>query len=79
MQTLRANGLADALIETRLHKEYHSTVTDGVLEEVARQHANMLVVVVRRHTLLGSLFHRSITAQLIAQSPFPVLVLPAED
>ena len=79
MQTLRANGLADALTETRLHKEYHSTVTDGVLEEVARQHANMLVVVARRHTLLGSLFHRSITAQLIAQSPFPVLVLPAED
>ena len=79
MQTLRANGLANTLTETRLHEVYHSTVADGVLEEVARQHADMLVVVARRHTLLGNLFHRSVTAQLIAQSPIPVLVLPAED
>ena len=79
MQTLRANGLADALTETRLHKEYHSTLTDSVLEALVRQHTDMLVVVARRHALLGSLFHRSITAQFIAQSPIPVLVLPAED
>jgi nucleotide-binding universal stress UspA family protein len=39
----------------------------------------MLVVVARRHTLFGSLFHTSITTQLIEQSPIPVLVLPAED
>ena len=79
LQTLRANGLANAPTETQLHKVFHRTVTDGVLEEAARQHADMLVVVARRHTLLGSLFHRSVTAQLIAQSTIPVLVLPAED
>ena len=79
LQTLRANGLANALTETQLHEVFHGTVTEGVLEEAVRQHADLLVVVARRHTLLGSLFHLSITAQLIAQSTIPVLVLPAED
>ena len=49
------------------------------LAEAARQDADLLIVVARQQSLLGSLFHRSITAQLIAQSPLPVLVLPAED
>lgn len=79
LQTIQTNGLANMLTENRLHEMYRSTVADGVLEKVVRQRADMLVVVARRHTLLGSPFHRSITAQLIAQSPIPVLVLPAED
>jgi len=47
--------------------------------QAARREADMLVVVARRHSLLGGLFHSSITAQLIQESPIPVLVLPAED
>ena len=79
LETIRANDLVSTFAESRLHEVYHSTVTGGVLEEAARQEADMLVVVVRRHSLLGSLFHRSVTAQLVQESSIPVLLLPAEE
>ncbi|MBG8556278.1 universal stress protein [Hymenobacter guriensis] len=79
LETVCANDLVSHFAESRLHVVYSSTVVGGVLEEAARQEADMLVVVARRHSLLGSLFHRSITAQLIQESAIPVLLLPAED
>ena len=79
LATVRANNLVDTFAASRLHQVYHSSVVEGVLNEAAHQKADILVVVARRHTLLGSLFHESITARLIEQSPIPVLVLPAED
>jgi nucleotide-binding universal stress UspA family protein len=79
LSTVRVNDLVPPLPLSRLHTVYQANVVDGVRSEAARQEADMLVVVARRHSLLGSLFHRSITAQLIKQSPIPVLVLPAED
>ena len=78
LETGRANDLVSTFAESRLHEVYNSTAVAGVLEEAARQDADMLVVVVRRHSLLGSLFHRSVTAQLIQESAIPVLLLPAE-
>ena len=79
LETVRANDLVNNFADSRLHEVYHSTVVAGVLAEAARQAADVLVVVVRRHSLLGSLFHRSVTAQLIQESAIPVLLLPAED
>ena len=79
LETVRANDLVSPFAKNRLHEVYHPTVASGVLEEAARQEADVLVVVVRRHSLLGSLFHRSVTAQLIQESTIPVLLLPAED
>ena len=79
LETVRANDLVNVFAESRLHEVYHPTVLGGVLEEAARQEADLLVLVARRHSLLGSLFHRSVTAQLIQESPIPVLILPAEE
>lgn len=79
LNTVRANDLVDILPEADLHDVYHATAAGGILEEAARCGADMLVVVARPHSFLGRLFHRSVTAQLIRQSPIPVLVLPAED
>ena len=79
LATVQENDLVSTFAESRLHEVCHSTVVDGVLQEAARQQADVLVVVVRRHSLLGSLFHRSVTAQLIEESAIPVLLLPAED
>jgi len=78
LETVRANNLVDRFAESRLHEVYHPAVVAGVLGEAARQKADLLVVVARHHSLLGSLFHRSITALLIQESPIPVLILPAE-
>ena len=79
LRTVAASDLTGALPPSQLHEVYHHSVVGGVLAEAARQDADLLVVVARRHSLLGSLFHRSVTAQLIERSPIPVLVLPAED
>ena len=77
LETVRANDLVNAFAESRLHEVYSPTVVAGVLEEAARQEADVLVVVARRHSLLGSLFHGSVTARLLQESPIPVLILPA--
>ena len=79
LQTVRANDLVNVFAESRLHEVYSPTVVAGVLEEAARQEADMLVLVARRHSLLGSLFHRSVTARLLREIPIPVLILPAEE
>jgi nucleotide-binding universal stress UspA family protein len=80
LDSIRQNDIVDNTVDaSRLHEVSRPQVASGVLEEAARQEADLLVVVARRHSLLGSLFHRSITAQLIQESPIPVLLLPAED
>ena len=79
LAAVRAHDLVDDLPTSRLHEVYQPTVMGGVLQEAARLQADLLVVVARRHSLLGSLFHRSATAQLLQESAVPVLLLPAED
>ncbi|GAB3242432.1 hypothetical protein GCM10027346_38670 [Hymenobacter seoulensis] len=79
METVRQNALVDELTESQVHEVSQRTVVGGILQEAGRLEADMLVVVARRHSLLGSLFHRSVTAQLLQESPVPVLLLPAED
>ncbi|WP_310394194.1 universal stress protein [Hymenobacter sp.] len=75
---VRENDLVDALAESSLHVVYQSSVAAGVLEEAARQGADLLVVVARPHSWLGGLFHDSTTGRLLRESPIPVLVLPAK-
>ena len=77
LETMRANDLVDNFVASQLHQVYNPTVVNGVLTEAGRQEADLLVVVARRHSLLGSLFHDSVTAQLLQESPIPVLILPA--
>ncbi|GGF15390.1 universal stress protein [Hymenobacter cavernae] len=52
---------------------------EGLMDAVREQQADLLVVIARPHTLLGRLFHRSVTARLVLHSPVPVLVLSATD
>ena len=67
---------ADQLVPTEV--DVSEGFLPAALTEAARQQADLLVVGARHHSLLGSLFHRSITALLIQASPIPVLILPAE-
>ena len=78
LETVRANDLVSLFAESRLHEVCSPAVVTGLLEEAARQEADLLAVVVRPHSLLGSLFHRSVTAQLIQESAIPILLLPAQ-
>ena len=75
----RHSGVAPVPPGTEAHLVYHPEVAAGIMQGAAELEGDLLVVVARRHSLLGSLFHRSVTAQLICESPIPVLVLPATD
>ena len=79
LDTIRTNNLVDELADGCLRQVYQNTVTGGILQEASGQQADMLVVIARRHSLLGGLFHRSVTAQLLRESAIPVLVLPAAE
>ena len=79
LDTVRTNDLVNELADSSLRQVYQNTVVGGILQEAAGQQADMLVVVARRHSLIGGLFHRSVTAQLLRESAIPVLVLPAQD
>lgn len=49
---------------------------DGILEAAAADHADLLVLIARRRSFWGNLFHQSVTADLMKRSPIPVLLLP---
>ena len=76
--TVRENDLVDYLPDSCLHQVYQRTVPVGALVEAARLNADMLVIVARPHSWLGGLFHASVMARLLRESPIPVLLLPAE-
>ncbi|WP_147320836.1 universal stress protein [Hymenobacter lapidiphilus] len=77
--TIAANDLADEAAFGQVAEVADLSAVDGVLAEADRQQADLLVVIARRHSLLGSLFHHSVTGQFIERSTIPVLVLPAKD
>ena len=58
---------------------YATHPDEGVLKGVATLGPDWLVVLARRHTLLGGLFHRSVTTRLLLHSPVPVLVVPTTE
>jgi len=79
LTAVRTGDLVDSLTDSDLTQVYHTSVVEGVLQEAARQQADMLVVVARPHGWAGSLLHESITARLLSESPIPVLALPAAE
>ena len=76
--TVRENDLVDTLPDSCLHQVYQNTVYAGVLEEAARLNTDLMIIIVRPHSWVGGLFHASVTARLLRESPIPVLLLPAE-
>ena len=79
LSTIRLDNAVPAMPLSRLHMHPAPDVVAGILAEAKRLRADVLVVVARQHSLLGSFFHSSITARLLEQSPIPVLALPARD
>jgi nucleotide-binding universal stress UspA family protein len=48
----------------------------GIAEAAAQEQPDLLVLVARRRSLLGRLFHQSVTAAVVRAARVPVLVLP---
>jgi len=79
LHAVRHSGIALVPPTATVHLVCHPDAAVGILQGAAELRADLLIVIARRHSLLGSLFHRSVTAQVVCESPIPVLLLPALD
>ncbi|PJJ59385.1 universal stress protein [Hymenobacter chitinivorans] len=72
----QAGLLTDGQNPVSTHGTRHLDVPRGIEQAMQATRAELLVLIARRHNVLGRLFHRSVTAQMIRQAQLPVLVLP---
>ncbi|SNC67835.1 Universal stress protein family protein [Hymenobacter gelipurpurascens] len=79
VRMVRGAGLGDTLTREQVVVVPGLRPAQGIQQAAGELNADMLIVVARRHNLLSSLFHRSVTAQLISESAIPVLLLPSQD
>lgn len=79
LDSVQRSGLAMELKLPEAQVIRHHDLAEGIQQAVLNTQADLLLVVARRHSLLGSLFHNSVTAQVVRHSIVPVLVLPSED
>ena len=76
MRAVQLSGLVMALPTPELRGYSHDDCIEGLLLAVRDTQADLVVVLARRRSNLGELFHRSVTAHLLERCPVPVLVLP---
>ena len=73
---VRWSGLLPAGASLALHEARHADPAAGILAAIEATRPDLLVLPVRPRSFLGRLFHRSVTAQVLATCPVPVLLLP---
>ncbi|MFD1470729.1 universal stress protein [Hymenobacter caeli] len=76
LRAVQASGLVDGLPIPELRGYARDDYEAGVLAAVQDTQADLVVVFARQRSYWGELFHRSVTARLLADCPVPVLVLP---
>ncbi len=76
LRAVQASGLVAGLPLPELRGYEHADYGAGLLAAVQDTGADLVVVLARQRSYWGGLFHRSVTAQLLATCPVPVLVLP---
>ncbi|MGY2134778.1 universal stress protein [Hymenobacter sp. HD11105] len=77
LQTVVRTGLIHDLPRVTTSHICHTYPAEGIMQAIAEQRPDLLVLIARKHRFLESLFHKSVTAELLLHSPVPVLVLPA--
>ena len=76
LRAVQASGLVDGLPTPELRGYEHEHYDQGLLAAVQDTQADLVIVLARQRSYLSDVFHRSITARLLAHCPVPVLVLP---
>jgi nucleotide-binding universal stress UspA family protein len=76
LEAVRATAMFGAITNNSLYEVREEAPAEGLLHAADELNADLIVVLARPHTFLGGLFHRSVTARVLRQSPVPVLVLP---
>ncbi|GAB3868336.1 hypothetical protein GCM10028824_12940 [Hymenobacter segetis] len=76
LKSVVSTQLFGHLTNNSLYEVREEAPADGILHAAAELNSQLIVMLARPHTLLGGVFHRSVTAQVLRRSPVPVLVLP---
>ena len=76
LRAVQLSGLAKGLATPELRGYENEDYANGLLAAVQDTQADLVIVLARERSYLGELFHHSVTARLLAESPVPVLVLP---
>jgi len=76
LRAVQCCGLTTDRPETALRGYQAEQPAAGILAALADTGADLVVLLARRRSYLGELFHRSVTARVSSQSPVPVLVVP---
>ena len=75
LRAVQASGLVGEITPELRGYEYND-YCEGVLAAVHDTQPDLVVMLARKRSFLGELFHRSVTARVLARCPVPVLVLP---
>ena len=78
LETVQATGLVLELPLPHVLQTVASDSAEGILAAAKAAQYDAVVLLARRRSVLGRLFHRSVTARVLLHSQIPVLVLPAE-
>lgn len=76
LRAVQLSGLVKGLATPELRGYENEDYATGLLAAVQDAQADLVIVLARERSYLGELFHHSVTAQLLAHCPVPVLVLP---
>ncbi|GAB2942692.1 hypothetical protein GCM10027048_04160 [Hymenobacter coalescens] len=79
LRAVQRSGLLPAATEMRFSQPVAATPEEGVRLTTTSREASLLVLLARRRSFLGQLFHRSVTARVLRQATLPVLLLPAAE
>jgi nucleotide-binding universal stress UspA family protein len=78
LDSVLRSGLVLDLPPVRCHTVVHAHAATGILEAAKPADYDLVVLIARQRSFMGSLFHRSVTAQVMLKSQLPALVLPAQ-
>ncbi|HEX8326438.1 MAG TPA: universal stress protein [Hymenobacter sp.] len=76
---LHAGVLVDKPQTIRTRSVVAPHPAEGILQTAQAVEFDMVVLIARRRSVWGQLFHQSVTAQVLLHSTLPVLVLPAQE
>ncbi|WP_400191600.1 universal stress protein [Hymenobacter sp. B81] len=79
LESVARTGLTIDLPPMRGRAAVAADVAEGILQAARGGEYELLVLVARRRSFWGQLFHRSVTARVLLGSPLPVLLLPAQE
>jgi nucleotide-binding universal stress UspA family protein len=79
LRAVQLSGLVAGLPTPGLRGYEAGSYAEGLIMAVQDTAAELVLVLARQRSYVGDLFHRSVTAQLMADCPVPLLVLPTTE